>query len=134
MEAFLLAFVVPLVIGFWAQHRVKSTVARNLQVSVANGMSGAQVARRILDANGLQEVPVEQAPGSLTDHYDPRSRSVHLSEPIFNGSSVAATAIGMPRFLAMYIPTGTPRSRPPGMPRPPFQIAGISPQLLRKRS
>jgi Zn-dependent membrane protease YugP len=94
MEAFLLAFVVPMVIGFWAQHRVKSTVARNLQVSVANGMSGAQVARRILDANGLQEVPVEQAPGSLTDHYDPRSRSVHLSEPIFNGSSVAATAIG----------------------------------------
>ena len=57
-------------------------------------MTGAQVARHILDANGLHEVPVEQAPGSLTDHYDPRSRSVHLSEPVFNSSSVASTAVG----------------------------------------
>jgi Zn-dependent membrane protease YugP len=83
-----------MIVGFWAQHRVKSTVARNLQVGVANGMSGAQVARHILDANGLQDVPVEQAPGSLTDHYDPRSRSVHLSEPVYHGVSVASTAIG----------------------------------------
>jgi Zn-dependent membrane protease YugP len=94
MQAFLLAFVVPMIIGFWAQHRVKSTFQRNLQVPVANGMTGAQVARRILDANGLNEVPVEQAPGSLTDHYDPRSRSVHLSEPVYNGVSVASTAVG----------------------------------------
>jgi hypothetical protein len=94
VQAFLLAFVVPMIVGFWAQHRVKSTVARNLQVGVANGMSGAQVARHILDANGLQDVPVEQAPGSLTDHYDPRSRSVHRSEPVYHGVSVASTAIG----------------------------------------
>jgi Zn-dependent membrane protease YugP len=79
---FLLAFVVPMVLGFWAQHRVKSTFARNLEVPVANGMTGAQVARRILDANGLNDVPVEETPGSLSDHYDPRSRSVHLSEPL----------------------------------------------------
>jgi Zn-dependent membrane protease YugP len=92
--AFLLAFVVPMVIGFWAQHRVKSTFARNLQVPVANGMTGAQVARQILDSNGLHDVPVEQAPGSLTDHYDPRSRSVHLSAPVYNGVSVASTAVG----------------------------------------
>lgn len=92
--AFLLAFVVPMVIGFWAQHRVKSTFARNLQVPVANGMTGAQVARQILDSNGLHDVPVEQAPGSLTDHYDPRSRSVHLSAPVYSGVSVASTAVG----------------------------------------
>lgn len=94
MGAFLLAFVVPMVIGFWAQHRVKSTFARNLQVPVANGMTGAQVARQILDSNGLHDVPVEQAPGSLTDHYDPRSRSVHLSAPVYSGVSVASTAVG----------------------------------------
>jgi hypothetical protein len=92
--AFLFAFIVPMIIGFWAQHRVKSTFARNLQVPVANGMTGAQVARQILDRNGLHDVPVEQAPGSLTDHYDPRSRSVHLSEPVYNGVSVASTAVG----------------------------------------
>jgi len=91
---FLIAFVVPMVIGFWAQHRVKSTFARNLEVPVANGMTGAQVARRILDANGLNEVPIEETPGSLSDHYDPRSRSVHLSPEVFRGVSIASTAVG----------------------------------------
>src|SRR3990170_7430626 len=83
-----------MVIGFWAQHRVKSTFARNLEVPVANGMTGAQVARRILDANGLNEVPIEETPGSLSDHYDPRSRSVHLSPEVYSGVSVASTAVG----------------------------------------
>jgi len=92
--AFLVAFIVPMVLGFWAQHRVKTTFARNLEVPVANGMTGAQVARRILDANGLNEVPVEETPGSLSDHYDPRSRSVHLSPEVFRGVSVASTAVG----------------------------------------
>jgi Zn-dependent membrane protease YugP len=90
----LVFFVIPMVLGFWAQHRVKSTFAKNLQVRVANGMTGAQVARRILDANGLNEVPVEETPGSLSDHYDPRSRSVHLSTNVFHDSSIASTAVG----------------------------------------
>lgn len=90
---FLIAFIVPMVIGFWAQHRVKSTFARNLEVPVANGMTGAQVARRILDANGLNEVPIEETPGSLSDHYDPRSKSVHLSPEVFRGVSVASTSV-----------------------------------------
>ena len=94
VNAFLLFFIVPLVLGFWAQHRVKSTFAKNLQVPVANGMTGAQVARRILDANGLNEVPVEETPGTLSDHYDPRSRSVHLSTNVFHEASVASTAVG----------------------------------------
>jgi len=92
--AFLVAFIVPMVLGFWAQHRVKSTFAKNLEVPVANGMTGAQIARRILDSNGLNEVPVEETPGSLSDHYDPRSRSVHLSPEVFRGVSVASTAVG----------------------------------------
>ena len=91
---FLIAFIVPMIIGFWAQHRVKSTFARNLQVPTANGLTGAEVARRVLDANGLQDVPIEQTPGSLSDHYDPRNRSVHLSPEVFGGRSVASTAVG----------------------------------------
>ncbi len=94
MQALLVFFVIPMVLGFWAQHRVKSTFAKNLQVPVANGMTGAQVARRILDANGLNEVPVEETPGSLSDHYDPRSRSVHLSTNVFHEASIASTAVG----------------------------------------
>jgi uncharacterized protein len=94
MTAFLLAFVVPMAIGLWAQHRVKSTFARNLEVPVTHGMTGAEVARRILDSNGLHEVPVEETPGQLSDHYDPRSRSVHLSPEVFHGRSIASTAVG----------------------------------------
>ncbi len=90
---FLIAFIVPMVIGFWAQHRVKTTFARNLEVPVANGMTGSQVARRILDANGLNEVPIEETPGSLSDHYDPRSKSVHLSPEVFRGVSIASTSV-----------------------------------------
>ena len=90
----LLFFALPMAIGFWAQHRVKSTFAKNLEVPVANGMTGAQVARSILDANGLNEVPVEETPGTLSDHYDPRSKSVHLSPEVYRGVSVASTAVG----------------------------------------
>jgi len=91
---FLIAFVVPMVIGLWAQHRVKSTFAKNLEVPASHGMTGAEVARRILDSNGLQEVPIEETPGTLSDHYDPRSRSVHLSPEVYNGRSLSSTAVG----------------------------------------
>ena len=94
VSALVIFFLIPMALGFWAQHRVKSTFAKNLQVHVANGMTGAQVARRILDANGLNEVPAEETPGSLSDHYDPRSRSVHLSPNVFREASIASTAVG----------------------------------------
>lgn len=94
MTPFLLAFVVPMVIGLWAQHRVKSTFARNLEVPASHGLTGAEVARRILDANGLTDVPVEETPGTLSDHYDPRSRSVHLSPEVYRGRSLSSTAVG----------------------------------------
>jgi Zn-dependent membrane protease YugP len=94
MSSLIIFFVLPMLLGFWAQHKVKSTFARNLQVGVANGMTGAQVARYVLDANGLRDVPVEETPGVLSDHYDPRTRSVHLSSNVYHGVSVASTAVG----------------------------------------
>lgn len=94
MSVWIVCFIVPMLVGFWAQHRVKSTFARNLEVPVANGMTGAQVARYVLDSNSLQNVPVEETPGMLSDHYDPRTRSVHLSPQVFHGVSVASTAVG----------------------------------------
>ena len=91
---YFLFLVPPLIIGFAVQHWLKKTVAANMQVPVANGLSGADVARQILDHNGLHDVPVETSPGGpLSDHYDPRQRSVHLSEPVYGGRSVASTAI-----------------------------------------
>ena len=94
MPTFLIAFIIPMAIGLWAQHRVKSTFARNLQVPASHGMTGAEVARRILDSNGLHEVPIEETPGQLSDHYDPRSRSVHLSPEVYGGRSLSSTAVG----------------------------------------
>jgi uncharacterized protein len=91
-----LAFLIPpLLIGFAVQSWLKKTVARELQVPVANGLSGADVARTILDRNGLHAVPVEMSPGGpLSDHYDPRKRAVFLSEPVYAGHAVASSAIG----------------------------------------
>jgi hypothetical protein len=61
---------------------------------VGSGLSGADVARRILDSNGLSGVPVNQSnAGPLSDHYDPRKRTVNLSKPVFAGRSIAATAV-----------------------------------------
>jgi Zn-dependent membrane protease YugP len=92
--AFLLAFLVPMAIGLWAQHRVKSTFAKNLEVPASHGMTGAEVARRVLDANGLHDVPIEETPGALSDHYDPRNRSVHLSPDVYHGRSISSSAVG----------------------------------------
>ena len=84
---------IPLVFGLWAQHKVKTTFQKFSQVPEDTGMTGAEVARRILDANGLQSVPVTAVPGALTDHYDPRTRSVHLSEPVYAAATISSTAV-----------------------------------------
>src|SRR4029077_11696938 len=80
LGVYFIFLIPPMIIGFWIQHRLKQTVASQMQVPVANGMSGEQVARTILDHNGLAGVPVHPAPGGpLSDHYDPRQRTVNLS-------------------------------------------------------
>ena len=93
--ALYVAFLVPpLVVGLAVQAWLKRTFGTNAQVEVLNGMSGAQIARAVLDANGLHEVPVSQSPGGpLSDHYDPRKRAVFLSEPVFAGHSVSSSAV-----------------------------------------
>jgi Zn-dependent membrane protease YugP len=91
---YFLFLIPPLILGFVVQGWLKKTVAANMQVDVASGLTGAEVARRILDQNGLDGMPVETSPGGpLSDHYDPRNKSVHLSEPVYAGRAVASTAI-----------------------------------------
>jgi hypothetical protein len=85
IPAFILAMV--------AQTKVKSAYNRYLRVPVRNGMTGAQTARRILDANGLTDVPVGVVQGELSDHYDPTKRSVSLSPDVYNQPTVASVAI-----------------------------------------
>ena len=84
----------PLLFGLGVQWWLKKTVARNKAVAVTSGMSGAQVAREILDRNGLTDVPVHRSPGGpLSDHYDPGKRAVFLSEPVHDGVDVTGTAV-----------------------------------------
>lgn len=77
----------------WAQHKVKSNFQKYSQVPNQRRLSGAEAARYILDSNGLSDVPVEQVSGELTDHYDPRSRTLRLSQPVYGARSVAALGI-----------------------------------------
>ena len=91
---YFLFLVPPLLIGLGVQWWLKKTFGEQARVAVSNGLTGAQVARAVLDANGLHEVPVHVSPGGpLSDHYDPRKRSVHLSHPVFDEVSISATAV-----------------------------------------
>ena len=90
---YLLFMIPPLLLGLWAQSRVRRNFAKYSQVGTASGMSGSQVARQMLDAEGLYDVKVERVPGQLTDHYDPRGKVLRLSEATHDSRSVAAAGI-----------------------------------------
>lgn len=87
-------FMIPGVLFMlWAQNKVKGTYAKFSQVRNDQGLTGAQAARRVLDANGLQDVQIQPIPGELTDHYDPRTRVLSLSQGVYGVPSVAAIGI-----------------------------------------
>ena len=87
-------FLAPaLLLMLYAQWRVRSVIGKYGEIPNRRGLTGAQVARAILDRNGLFDVPVELTPGELTDHYDPLRRVVRLSEPVYYGRSVAALGV-----------------------------------------
>lgn len=89
-----LCFIVPaLILGFIAQAAVKSKFNKYSQVRTVRGLTGAQVARQILDTNGLYDVAVEETQGFLSDHYDPRSRTLRLSPDVARVPSVAAVGV-----------------------------------------
>lgn len=85
--------VVPaLLITVWAQLKVKSAFHKYSQIGVRSGLTGEEASREIQRQNGLS-VPVEQVAGSMTDHYDPRTNVIRLSEPVGSVSSVAAVGV-----------------------------------------
>ncbi|MCT8138914.1 zinc metallopeptidase [Anaerobacillus sp. CMMVII] len=90
---FLIYFALLILIPLWAQMKVKSAYKKYSKVPASSGMTGAQVARKILDDNGLYNVTVEPIQGKLTDHYDPRAKAVRLSEENYYGHSVAGAAV-----------------------------------------
>lgn len=93
-DIYYLILVVPAVIfSMWAQAKVNSTFNEYSRVTTYSRMTGFEAARRILDANGLRHVAIERVSGNLTDHYDPRTNVIRLSDRVYSSSSVAAIGV-----------------------------------------
>ncbi|GIN21066.1 zinc metallopeptidase [Siminovitchia fordii] len=93
MGGYLIYFLIIMIVPIWAQFKVKNTYNKYAKVATAEGMPGAEVARRILDANGLYNVQVKETPGVLSDHYNPMTKTVNLSSENFHQPSVAGAAV-----------------------------------------
>lgn len=79
--------------SFLVQNMLQRRFEKYSKVSLTNGMTGAEVARKMMNDNGIYDVKVECIPGMLTDHYNPATKTVNLSEAVYSGRSVAAAAV-----------------------------------------
>ncbi len=92
-DSSIIILIPAMIIAAWAQFKVSSTFDKYSKVNSVNGYSGSQVARILLDSNGLYDVPVELTEGKLSDHYDPKARVMRLSRDVFYGTSVASLGV-----------------------------------------
>lgn len=83
----------PMILALYAQFKIKTSFNKYSRVYNGNGYTGAEIARMILDRNGLTDVKITRAKGTLTDHYDPRTRIIRLSGPIHDGNSIASMSV-----------------------------------------
>jgi Zn-dependent membrane protease YugP len=90
---YLLISLPALLLGLWAQLKVQSSFRKYSQVRSYTGATGMQVARHILDENGLSDVQIQQVGGTLSDHYDPRSKVLRLSASVYGSNSLAAVGV-----------------------------------------
>jgi len=84
---------VGMALSLWAQAKVKGTFSKYSRIGTRSRMTGAQVAQGILDQNSISGVRIEPIKGSMTDHYDPRTRTLRLSEPVYGNNSMAAFGV-----------------------------------------
>lgn len=89
----LLLFIGTMLISLYATMRVRRAYSKYSQVPASSGMTGAQIAQRIMERNGIRDVSIHAQPGTLTDHYDPMHKRLVLSEENFHGTSVAALGV-----------------------------------------
>jgi len=83
----------PMLLGLWAQFKVKSAFKKYSQVRTQSGVSGAEAARRILQRSGLGNVTIETAQGMLSDHYDPGQKVLRLSDEVYRLPSIASVGV-----------------------------------------
>lgn len=82
-----------ILLTLYASFKVNSTFRKYSKVENSRGITGYDCARKILDSNGLSDVEIQRVEGSMTDHYDPRSRVLRLSDTVFNVDSIAAVSV-----------------------------------------
>ena len=82
-----------ILLSIYAQYKISSSYKRYSKIRSQSGLTGAQTARAILNSNGLYDVRVEPVRGKLSDHYDPRTRVINLSEDVYHGSSLSSLAV-----------------------------------------
>lgn len=92
-DSTIILMIPALILSLYAQHKVKSTFNRYTRVAAKSGMTGAQVAAKLLSASGVVDVKIEHTKGELTDHYDPRDKTVRLSDSVYNERSLAAIGV-----------------------------------------
>lgn len=93
-DSYYIILVLPAVaFSLYAQFKVKSTFQKHSQIGNKNQLTGAKTARRILDLHGLHDVTVEPVAGHLTDHYDPRTKVVRLSQDVYHSTSLSAVGV-----------------------------------------
>lgn len=85
--------LIGMVLSMWASSRVKGTFQKYSQVRSRSGMTGAEAAKKLLRSQGILDVTVQPVRGQLTDHYDPRTKTVNLSEAVYNQTSVVAIGV-----------------------------------------
>ena len=93
MDGFYLLVLVAIFFSMWAGNHVNSTFRKYSQQRTGNGMTGYDAARRVLDANGLTDVRIERISGNLTDHFDPRSNVIRLSDHVYDTATPAAVGV-----------------------------------------
>ncbi len=87
-------FAIPgIILGLYAQFKLMSTYSHYVKVGSEQGITGAQAARAILDRAGMQNMPIHEVEGQLTDHYDPTKKALFLSSENFHGTSLAAIGV-----------------------------------------
>ncbi len=89
----ILVLIPAMIFAFWAQMRVNSTFKKYAKVPSRRGLTGAEAARRVLDANGLRHITIERVHGHLTDHFDPKAGIIRLSDATYASTSVAAIGV-----------------------------------------
>jgi len=93
MSGIIVISVVFMVISWLVSNRLKSKFKKYSKVGLSNGMSGAEIAQRMLSDNGIHDVKVTHVEGQLTDHYNPQNKTVNLSTDVYNGRSTASAAV-----------------------------------------